>query len=303
MVMANGRNLAGAATDLDGNFKINVTEPGTTLRISSIGYEMAEIPISGAVIMAQLHVKATTLMEIQVSSERDIRQSERQSVSIDAIKSVSGVSYSNSTNYQPVVTQLIPFKESDLTSALVYQIEIPYTVKASGEEVKVAYKESELETVYEYLAVPKLDLNAYLIAHLPNWERYGLINGEMNLYLYGTYKGKNLLGIEGYAKDTFDISLGCDKSITMERKVLKKFKKKEFLSSDRTEEREYEIGIKNGKSLPIDGLKIDKVIAEEARLNPKTGELRWEQKMDPGASKKLHFSYHLKVPKNFNLLE
>jgi hypothetical protein len=102
----------------------------------------------------------------------------------------------------------------------------------------------------------------------------------------------------------------------MERKVLKKFKKKEFLSSDRTEEREYEIAIKNGKSLPIqltvldqvpispfDGLKIDKVIAEEARLNPKTGELRWEQKMDPGTSKKLHFSYHLKVPKNFNLLE
>jgi hypothetical protein len=316
MVIANGRNLAGAATDLEGNFKINVTEPGTTLRINSIGYEMAEIPISGAVIMAQLHVKATALKEVQVVSSKVERYSENQSVSMDVIKSAPGVSYSYSSNYQPVVTQLIPFKESDLTSALVYQIEIPYTVKASGEEVKVAYKESELETVYEHLAVPKLDLNAYLIAHLPNWDRYGLINGEMNLYLYGTYKGRSLLGIEGYAKDTFDISLGCDKSITMERKVLKKFKKKEFLSSDRTEEREYEIVIKNGKSLPIqltvldqvpispfDGLKIDKVIAEEAKLNPKTGELRWLQQMDPGASKKLHFSYHLKVPKNFNLLE
>ena len=183
----NQNTIAGAMSDLEGNFKINVTEPGTTLRINSLGYEMAEIPISGAVIMAQLHVKATALKEVQVVSTLQENYIEKTSVSMDVLQSAPGVSYSYSSNYQPVVTQLIPFKESDLSSALVYQIEIPYTVKASGEEVKVAYKESELETVYEYLAVPKLDLNTYLIAHLPNWDRYGLINGEMNLYLYGTY--------------------------------------------------------------------------------------------------------------------
>ncbi|MBX7182690.1 MAG: mucoidy inhibitor MuiA family protein [Bacteroidia bacterium] len=316
LLMRNGNTLAGVTTDIDGNFSISSTLGGTSLVLSYIGYDRLELPITNSVVIAEMRPNHQELKALTISSSKE-RNSSSMDMAYSTTAGVSMISAIETNSYsKPVITHTIPFNESDLSNAIVYEIELPYTIKANGEETKVAYKEAEIPCFYEYKVIPKLDLNVFLQAHLPNWESLELTDGEMNLYLYGTFKGRTYLKVQGVTQDTLDISMGVDKNIAVSRKNLRNYKKKEFMSSDRTEERAYQISVKNGKSLPIhltvidqvpvspyEGLKVDKVVAEGAKQNNKTGELKWNLDLEPGNSRLFEFSYQLKVPKNFQLLE
>ncbi len=62
------------------------------------------------------------------------------------------------------------------------EVEQPYSIKSDGEKLLVDLKKYQIDALYEYYAVPKLDKDAFLVARIINWGQYNLLEGEANLY-------------------------------------------------------------------------------------------------------------------------
>ncbi len=95
-----------------------------------------------------------------------------------------------------------------------------------------------------------MDPSAFLTAKIINWQDYNLQSGEASLYFEGTYLGKTYIDLDATA-DTLALSLGKDNAVKISRKLVKEFSSKKFIGSNRTETREYEISVRNTKSVPV----------------------------------------------------
>ncbi len=199
---------------------------------------------------------------------------------------------------------------SENQTTIEFEIEQPYTIKSNGDRSKVELNRYQIETTYQYYAVPKLDKDAFLIARIYNWEQYNLLEGETNLYFEDTYVGKSFLNSNS-SKDTLDISLGRDKSIVIDREKTDTFSKKNTIGSNKVESREFLISVRNKKSqfvrikvfdqIPIATLNtidVTPIELSKGLLNAKTGEISWELELDPQTQKELKLSYEVKYPKN-----
>ena len=80
----------------------------------------------------------------------------------------------------------------------------------------VEVKSISIPAFYQYYSVPKLNENAFLTAMVTDWEDDRLLDGEMSIYLEGTYIGQSVLDLT-HATDTLTISLGIDKNVQVER--------------------------------------------------------------------------------------
>jgi uncharacterized protein (TIGR02231 family) len=166
----------------------------------------------------------------------------------------------------------------------------------------------EMEAEYEYVCVPKLDLNAYLTARVSGWEDLNLLEGEANLYFEGTYLGKTLLNVR-QVTDTMDISLGRDRNIVVKREKLKEDRKTN-LTGKRREVRSFEIEVRNQKQqvvritiedqFPIsqnEEIEVTRGDYEGAELDDVTGKLKWKLELKPNQAEKMKFDYEVKFPK------
>ena len=195
-----------------------------------------------------------------------------------------------------------------------FEIAQPYTIPSDGKQHTVNVQEHTIDAIYEYYCVPKLEKDAFLTARITGWEEMNLLNGEANLYFEGTYLGKALLDTRN-TKDTLDISLGRDKNIVVNRTKLKEFSRKQVLGNSKTDERSWEITIRNKKSQPINiiiedqfptstdkDIIVEKGDYKEASLDDTTNKLTWRLKIDPAKEKKIGFNYAVKYPKNTNII-
>ena len=143
----------------------------------------------------------------------------------------------------------------------------------------------EMPAEYEYYCAPKIRKDAYLTARITDFAGLGLLRGQATLFFGGKYLGKTLLDPSAVS-DTLDISLGADKSVIVRRERLKNYSKKQFLGSNKTETRAWEISVKNSKSgeirfvledqMPVSTLGDTEVTAEQlsgADYNKTTGKL------------------------------
>lgn len=191
-----------------------------------------------------------------------------------------------------------------------FEINLKYTIPSNKEQHQVRIQQYTLPAKYEYLAVPKVDKDAFLLAKVSGWEDYNLLPGQANLFFEGTYVGKSFID-PGVASDTLLLSFGRDKKINLDRVKLKDFSKKQLLGSNKTETYSYEIILKNTKNTPItitvedhipvpETKEIDVELREAAKadFDPVTGKLVWRFIMQPGDLKKLKVTYAVKYPKN-----
>ena len=72
-------------------------------------------------------------------------------------------------------------------------MEDSFSVKSDGEMRATDMVEYELDALYEYYCVPKLDADAFLIAKILNWDEHNFLEGEANLFFEGKYIGKSIL--------------------------------------------------------------------------------------------------------------
>lgn len=303
-VIVDGTTI-GTSTDFDGKYSITIPNNGAFLTFSYVGYISQKKSIQSAVINVSLEADST-LDEVVVTGLGVSRRDKKISRKLEG--RVTGIEI-RGANSLP-----IPTVQIENQTTVDFEIKTPYSIKSDNKSYSVDIETHELPAFYQYYCVPKIDKDVFLIANVSNWEQYNLLEGEANLFFEGTYVGKTLLDVR-YATDTLQISLGRDKNISVKREKIKEFTTKRFIGNKKEESKGWDIDVKNNKSQQINMLLFDQVpvsTLEEIKVElseisggkhePKTGEIKWEFKIDPSESKKFSLNYFVKYPKNRKLI-
>jgi uncharacterized protein (TIGR02231 family) len=191
-----------------------------------------------------------------------------------------------------------------------YDVKLRYNIPADGKQHLVAIQTKDLKTNYNLSTVPKMDASAYLLAKITGWEDLNLIPGNSRIYFDGSYIGESYID-PNITNDTLVLSMGRDKGIVIQRKKLKDKTKEKVLLEEKTITVTYEIMIKNTKSVATE-LHIDDQIplssnpaivvkltdSSKAKYNEETGKLEWDINLKPKESRKISFTYEVKIPKD-----
>ncbi|MBK6264025.1 mucoidy inhibitor MuiA family protein [Marivirga sp. S37H4] len=299
-VMVKSSNI-GTTTDLSGRYSLTLPQNAQQLVISFIGMETKELPINSPQINVWLRPDVQQLSEVVVTGYGYSASQSSREVKLRGVSSLKKA--------ETITTRTIENQKS-----VEFEVEEPYTIKTNWEALTVDLKDINVEAIYEYYAVPKLDKNAFLMARIINWEQFNLLEGEANLFFEGGYVGRTILDAN-ILSDTLDISLGRDKSIMINREKVDEFTKRRFIGSNQTENVGFNITVRNKKSqavklilfdqVPVSANSNIEVIATDisgGKLEDKTGEISWELKLAPQKQQELKLQYEVKYPKNEQLI-
>jgi hypothetical protein len=199
-------------------------------------------------------------------------------------------------------------------TATIFEIDIPFSVPSDGQQHLVDVKSYKLPAVYRYYAAPKLDRDAFLIAHVTQWSDINLLPAATSIFFEGTYVGQGYLDTRS-VKDTLDISLGRDKKVIVKKERDKEYKSQKFIGNNKREAYIYTISVRNTKKVPVevsiqDQLPVsnDKDIVVEDKeidggtIEETTGIVTWTIKVAPNETAKKKLGFTIKYPKDKTLL-
>ena len=296
----------GTVSDFDGNYSITLPNNASQLTYSYVGYVSQSRPIRAEVMNVVMKEDQLALDEVVVTA---------YGMSKGLKSKTEGLEMSFDTEeVQALQSQPLPMAQVENQTTINFEINTPYSIQSDSKNYTVDMVTYELPALYQYFAVPKVSNTAYLIAGITNWEQYQLLEGEANVFFEQTFIGKSLLDVR-YATDTLEISLGRDKMVTIEREKESDFTEKSFLGNKKTASRLWKTTIKNNKSQPVSMVVLDQVpvsTLEEIEVeiqslsggkhDAKTGEIKWEFKLEPSSTKQLELKYEVKYPRNKNLV-
>jgi len=282
----------GTVSDFNGNFSLTLPNGASYLSVSYIGFITEEIPISSSNITITLEPDVSRLEEVVVVAY-----------------GVSGRSQGRTQDIQSKKAETVRTTTIENQTTVELEVEQPYSVKSNGDKLSVDLKSIELETLYEYYAIPKLDKDAFLIAKVLNWDQHNLLEGEANLYFEDAYVGRSILDARSL-KDTLEISIGRDKSIVIGREKMEEFSKRKTIGSNKIDSRSFQIIARNKKSeqikltlfdqIPvaaISDISVTPIELSNGKLNEKTGEVIWEMELSSQSQNEMTLRYEVKYPK------
>jgi hypothetical protein len=297
----------GTVSDAAGYYSIPLTSDAQTLVFSFIGYATAEISIDNRnEIDVQLDQDVAVLSEVVVTA-----------YGVEKKKSFTGaVSTVSALNGRvPGIATAPRIKKTIVATPVIRQINVEYTldepfsVNSDGEVNITGMVEYELDAIYEYYCVPKLDAVAFLIAKVLDWDEHNFLAGEANLFFEDKYLGKSILDTRNTA-DTLTLSLGRDGNVVVTREKKKDLTSRQVIGSNQKALISYEINVRNKKAqqlsiviedqIPIANDKeitIDKMEDSEAEYNKDTGMLKWRKVIAPGKTELITLQYAVRYPK------
>jgi hypothetical protein len=294
----------GTSTDSQGHYHLSLPNGFSTLVLSFIGYQSQEVPVTQTEMNVALNEDARELQEMVVVGYGQVKTPIR-------IRGTS--SLSNADKYKDAV-QIIPTTTIENQTTVEIEVATPYSIKSNGEKLLVDLKNIEVEALYQYYAIPKLDKDAFLMARIINWDQYNLLEGEANLYFEDAYVGRSILDAKSM-QDTLDISLGRDKNIIVGREKNEQFSRKRNIGSNLSESRGFKITVRNKKSQPIkltlfdqlpvsvvSDITVEPVELSKGTYDDKTGKVIWELTIDGQQQKELSLQYEVKYPKREKVL-
>ncbi len=289
----------GTTTDTGGNFSIQLPVGNNTMVISSVGYTTQEINGSPGYANVAMKPGDNKLDEVVVVGHGVSNDNEYYFSTGNFKRKKEETAINTTTLYQPTTT--------------TFEIEDPYSVPNNGKIYTIDINSYELNALYEYYSVPKLDASAYLTAKIIDWQELNLLPGEANLFFEGTFLGNSFLDVMN-ADDTLKISLGKDKGVVIKRTMLKEYSQKKLLGNNKIDNREYEILIRNNKQQPVTiiiedqlpistnkDIEVEKLSFEGGKLDDDTKKITWKLAVDPKKETKLHLGYSVKYPKGKTL--
>ncbi|MDP3452317.1 MAG: mucoidy inhibitor MuiA family protein [Bacteroidales bacterium] len=308
-VLVSGTTI-GVSTDVNGYYSLTIPANATSLTYSFIGFKQRILPISGATINVLLEEDMLALEEVVVSGVASGREGLSKSLQGRA----AGVSVSDKNIGINETSSSLQTEQIENQTTVDFEISIPFTVNSDNKSYSVDMAVYQLPAFYEYLCVPKIDRGAFLIANIVDWEKYSLLEGEANVFFEETYVGKTILDVRN-SSDTLQISLGRDKSISVNREKTKDLTSRRFIGNRKEEVRNWKTIIRNNK-----GQKINMVVYEQvpvstnseievivqkissAKHNPENGEIKWEFTLEPAQTKEFEIQYTVRFPRNRNLI-
>ena len=305
----------GTATDISGRFKLKIPPNVSTLEISYTGFTSLSVPVTSYAMNVNVYLgEGATLDEVVITGrkKRSMMKGSRSASNfymVDGIRVQGGLISEKDIGKKDEKAETAEVSVEKALTTFNYTIKIPVTIKSDGKMQTVDIQSFNVPANYQYYAVPKLDKDAFLVGEITNWEQYGLLSAETNLFFEGTFLGKSFLDFES-VEDTLAISLGRDKNIIVQRTKMKDFTKKQLLGGNRVDTRTFEISVVNKKSqaikiriedqFPISKNKkidIDELESSNASVNKETGIVRWDLTLPSNDRKKLRLGYKVKYPK------
>ncbi len=289
----------GTVTDLNGRYSITLPNNASHLVFSFIGLTTVETAIGRPQIDVSMTADVQQLSEVVVTgyAAQGLLQGRMPGVN------------AGSRERAPKAANVVTTSTVENQTTVEFAVEKPYSIQSNGEKLTVDLNQYQIETLYEYYAVPKLDKDAFLIARIINWDQYNLLEGEANLYFEDGYVGRSVLDAKALT-DTLNISLGRDKNIVIGRTKQDTFTKRQFVGVNKVESRGFEILVRNKKSqaikltlfdqLPVSAISDITVTPTElsgGKLDEKTGELKWELNLQPQQQQKFTMGYEVRYPK------
>ncbi len=191
-----------------------------------------------------------------------------------------------------------------------YQIKTKYSIVSDNKPHQVVINNIEIPVALAYLAVPKLDLDAFLMGKISDWEDLNLIPGQARIYFDESFIGTTTIN-PASSKDTLYVNLGRDKSIVIKRQNIKEKCKEQVLGDQKVVLKTIEITVRNTKNISLDfeiedqipitndnNIKIKMLENDKARYNEATGKLTWAFKLKSKETKKFKFSFEVTYPKD-----
>ncbi len=290
----------GTATDANGAYSLTLPNNASSLVFSFIGMTTQEVPISKPEISLSLQPDVTSLSEVVVTG---------YGVEGALAGRAPGVQIRGARSAARSVVKAIPTTVIENQTTVEIEVNTPYSIKSNGEKLLVDLRTHDIDALYEYYAIPKLDKDAFLIARIIDWDQYNLLEGEANLYFEDAYVGRSILDAKSLA-DTLTISLGRDRNIVVGREKNQQFSKKRTIGTNIVETRGFKIVVRNKKSQPIKLTLFDQIPVSvvsdisvnanelsRGQLDAQTGKVTWELTVSPQEQKELNLEYEVKYPR------
>ncbi len=190
-----------------------------------------------------------------------------------------------------------------------FLIEGSKTIPNDATPYLVEMKSYNISPSFNYIAIPKLDAQAYLTCGIVDWEQYNFMEGPANVYYGKTFIGTSYIAPH-LANDTIEVSLGRDSKVMLKYEKKKDYTRKSFLGNTVSQTFSYEITIRNTNTkditldvydqIPISPSSDISVEANEiskADLTKDDGKLTWNVNVKAGESVKYIVTYTIKSPK------
>ena len=256
--------------------------------------------ISELNVMMQVQTLEETIVVNGMVPTRDMRQS----------------SLSASEKVIEALTETTDVSRGMLSSNFI--LKRPDTVNSSRDAGKVTVAIARVPVEKEHIAVPLREQHVFLKAKVKNTSETPLLPGPVNLFFDGDFVNTSRLAFIN-PDQAFDVLLGIDKAIQVERSLLEKESKIKGLFKRKTNiPLGYKITVKNLKRTGIDVVlrdripvsKSSKVKVSVEEIHPKPGKqeeqhgfLTWRLQLKPGETKSVTVKYLVSHPKDAILEE
>jgi uncharacterized protein (TIGR02231 family) len=201
-------------------------------------------------------------------------------------------------------------------TAVNLRVPVRVSIPADGEPYRVAIDTIPLQGDFFYTAVPKLSEHAYLQARVRHAGRAPILAGQAQLFMDGGLVGSSRLERVEPGEE-FDLSLGVDEAIRIERKLVRRFVEQRGLLSKVTRTRfEFVTTITNQRStserlvlkdqIPVpqhERIKIDLIQVSRGEPDPELpGGLTWNLPLAPGGKIELPLHFVVEHPEDMPVI-
>ena len=282
-------------SDANGNYSISIPSVGSEIEVSFVGFDPKTIRATTPNIDIILTPSTLMLQEVAGST----------------IRGNSTLTAKNKALAEPLQ---IPVNIQEAQTSVEFEIKTPYTITSDNRSIAVDIDKLSYKADYEYLSVPKLDKDVFLLAKISDFDKSGLLAGEANVFFENTYVGKTILDLAN-SSDTLELSLGRDNNISVKRENISNKRSSQFFGSKKEDARNWMIKVQNNRSnlvnlkiidqIPVSqNSEIDVAIENisEGILNKNSGEISWNLKLSPNDKKEIEIKYKVRYPKDKSLI-
>jgi uncharacterized protein (TIGR02231 family) len=194
-------------------------------------------------------------------------------------------------------------------AGLVYRVQRPLAVPADGGPHKTMVARFALDATLDHLAVPVMAPEAYLRATVTNTSPLLLLPGPARVFHDTRFVGETALETVA-AGEEFELQLGVDDQIRVERQLRRRSTSKAVIGGTRTIDVAYEITVENHRAdhtrvsvhdhIPVSTDGDIKVRLREASPDPARqddlGELIWDVPLEGGQSATIRYRFTVEHP-------
>jgi uncharacterized protein (TIGR02231 family) len=210
---------------------------------------------------------------------------------------------------QPEAAVLMAEPGDSVGAGLVYRVQRPLAVPADGGPHKTSIGRFGLDAALDHLAVPVLAPEAYLRATVTNTSPLLLLPGPARVFHETQFVGETSLETVA-AGEEFELQLGVDDQIRVERKLRRRSTSKAVIGGTRTIDVGYEITVENHRTsrttvsvhdrIPVSTDGEIRVRLRETSPAPAKqtdlGELTWELSLDGSREATVRYRFTVEHP-------